>query len=251
MGIVSDSTDMPRSQIKTFISILLGTSILALLSLLYAGPRSGKNPKVISDEDAGLLIVGTIINSENNQNIALLKHSKTGSVKAVRIGFKFFEYTIESIHEKYLIARDIKENNYLLIYRNVFAPEFLDSNKFKKNVPGQGEEIERYKNTIRLTARFRDHIVEQKLQSVLMDATVLPHKVNDIFVGFRLFQITKGSLYEKAGFKNDDIITSINGSKLENISSAIKILHSLKKADKIQIDYIRAGVEQTSEIIIN
>ncbi len=48
-------------------------------------------------------------------------------------------------------------------------------------------------------------------------------------MGLRLFAIKPDSLYTKIGLKNGDIMMSINGKSLADLSEAIKLFETLKE----------------------
>ena len=62
-----------------------------------------------------------------------------------------------------------------------------------------------------------------------MQATAEPYFQNGQIMGFKLSQIDADSIYDKSGVRDSDVITAINGNQLNNVSAAIKLLHSLKK----------------------
>ena len=81
-----------------------------------------------------------------------------------------------------------------------------------------------------------------------MQATAEPVVSGGQMIGFRLYQIDADSIFSKAGIRDDDIITSLNGIKLASIASAISTLKSLKDSTSIEIEYKRAGVAKSIAI---
>jgi general secretion pathway protein C len=60
----------------------------------------------------------------------------------------------------------------------------------------------------------------------------------------RLFAIKTGSLYEKVGLRNGDILKSINGNSLGDISQALKLFEKLKEERSITLLLERAKKER-------
>ena len=58
-------------------------------------------------------------------------------------------------------------------------------------------------------------------------------------IGFRLFAIRRGSLFDKIGLKNGDIITSINGTEMNDPSRAVSLLQELRDANDLSVKVIR------------
>jgi type II secretion system protein C len=65
--------------------------------------------------------------------------------------------------------------------------------------------------------------------NVLTQARAVPYFENGVPAGYRFFQITPGSVYDKLGLKNGDVVAGINGQPLTDPSKAFEFLNSLKE----------------------
>ena len=69
-------------------------------------------------------------------------------------------------------------------------------------------------------------------------------KENGKQVGYRLQPQQKGAeLMQQAGLEADDVITEINGIKLDNPQNGIGALRQLSTADSVSITVVRNGTE--------
>jgi type II secretion system protein C len=75
----------------------------------------------------------------------------------------------------------------------------------------------------------------ENLPLLLTQARAVPYFKEGRSIGLRLFAIKSGSLYEKIGLKNGDIIKSINGNSLGDISQALKLFEQLKQERSISL----------------
>lgn len=75
----------------------------------------------------------------------------------------------------------------------------------------------------------------QNLPLLLTQARAVPYFKGGQSVGLRLFAIKTGSLYEKVGLKNGDILKSINGNSLSDITQAAKLFEMLKQEKSISV----------------
>ncbi len=75
----------------------------------------------------------------------------------------------------------------------------------------------------------------ENLPLLLTQARAVPYFKEGRSVGLRLFAIKSGSLYEKIGLKNGDILRSINGNSLGDISQAMKLFDQLKQERSINL----------------
>jgi general secretion pathway protein C len=75
----------------------------------------------------------------------------------------------------------------------------------------------------------------ENLPLLLTQARAVPYFKEGRSIGLRLFAIKNGSLYEKIGLKNGDILKSINGNSLGDISQALKLFEQLKQERSINL----------------
>ena len=68
--------------------------------------------------------------------------------------------------------------------------------------------------------------------------------------GFRVFQIKPGSLFEKMGMKDQDVIKRVNGQDLDSFEKATGLFGALRNEKTISIDIVRNGarINYTYEI---
>ncbi len=58
-------------------------------------------------------------------------------------------------------------------------------------------------------------------------------------LGLEVIEVTAGSAAEKAGLKVGDIITAINGKKLNSVDGLVNVIRSNAPGDKIHVDFLR------------
>ena len=84
----------------------------------------------------------------------------------------------------------------------------------------------------------------ENLPLLLTQARAVPYFKDGRAIGLRLFAIKTGSLYEKVGLRNGDILKSINGNSLGDISQALKLFEKLKEERSITLLLERAKKER-------
>lgn len=84
------------------------------------------------------------------------------------------------------------------------------------------------------------------LPRLLSQARAVPYFRNGQSIGMRLFAIRRGSLYEKLGLKNGDIILSVNDNSVNDPAQALKIFEQLKNERSINLELERNG--QSSQL---
>jgi general secretion pathway protein C len=83
------------------------------------------------------------------------------------------------------------------------------------------------------------------LNDVAMQARIVPSFRDGKAVGFKLFSIRPGSIYERLGIKNGDVITRINGFDLNSPEKALEIYSKLREAPRIYLELERGSVPLT------
>ncbi|MCB0355071.1 MAG: hypothetical protein KDD64_16175, partial [Bdellovibrionales bacterium] len=83
------------------------------------------------------------------------------------------------------------------------------------------------------------------LPLLLTQARAVPYFKDGKAIGLRLFAIKTGSLYEKIGLKNGDILKTINGKNLGDISEAMKLFENLRKERSLTLVLERNRKEST------
>lgn len=228
--------------------------LAAALTLAATAPVIADDVIKSDGTDIGIVIMGSIVQKDTNENVALIKE-ETGTVKAVKKDYVIMDkYKVINVTAQYIevITRDAK---HYLVYQDKFAGSFAPK---KSGGPGlaatdgfKEEGFERTKDKIVMTAMYRDKLVQQDLAKVLMQATAEPFMENGQIAGFRMSQIDEGSIYQKAGLKDGDVVTNINGSELNSVAGSIALLKSLKGADSLEVEIKRDGIPMKFTISIN
>jgi general secretion pathway protein C len=79
----------------------------------------------------------------------------------------------------------------------------------------------------------------QNLPLLLTQARAVPYFKDGKSIGLRLFSIKSGSMYEKIGLQNGDILKTINGNSLSDISQAMRLFETLKEERSIAVSLER------------
>lgn len=83
------------------------------------------------------------------------------------------------------------------------------------------------------------------INKILTQARAVPNFENGQPSGYKLFQIVPGSIYEKLGFKNGDVVAGVNGEPMADPSKAFEMMNELKSSNHVEINVKRNGKEET------
>jgi general secretion pathway protein C len=85
----------------------------------------------------------------------------------------------------------------------------------------------------------------ENMNQILTQARALPYMEAGKTVGFRISEIVAGSIYEKIGLKNGDVIQKVNAQDVDDPGKFFQLYQGLKEEKNISIDLMRNGQRQT------
>ncbi len=85
----------------------------------------------------------------------------------------------------------------------------------------------------------------ENLNQLLTQARALPYTEQGKIIGFRISEIVPGSLYEKLGLQNGDVVQKINSQDVDDPAKFFQMYQNLKEERNVSIDLIRNGQRQT------
>ena len=79
----------------------------------------------------------------------------------------------------------------------------------------------------------------ENMSQLFTQIRAVPHFEGGQSIGFRLFAIRRGSLFDRIGLKNGDIIRSINGNEMTDPSKAMGLLQELRDSNNLDVEITR------------
>lgn len=193
-----------------------------------------------------LNLIGTVILKNETRSVATIEDKGENQVYPVRID--------DELPGKIKI---LSIEAYKVIFRNVASgrKEFIDmpqdGNGTKISVgtassrrpPGTGIE-QTAPNTFNIPRTDLDKYLSN-INDVLTQARAIPHFENGQPAGYKLIQIVQGSVYEKLGLKNGDILCGVNGENINDPARAFELMNQLKTASALELCVKRDGSTTT------
>jgi general secretion pathway protein C len=85
----------------------------------------------------------------------------------------------------------------------------------------------------------------ENMNQILTQARAVPYLEQGKTVGFRISEIVPGSIYEKIGLVNGDVIQKVNSQEVDDPAKFFQLYQGLRNERNISIDLIRSGQRQT------
>jgi len=79
----------------------------------------------------------------------------------------------------------------------------------------------------------------ENMSQLFTQIRAVPHFEGVEATGFRLFAIRRGSIFDKIGLKNGDIIRSVNGQAMNDPTRALALLEELRDASDLAVSVTR------------
>lgn len=198
-----------------------------------------------------LTLLGVIVIQDSKKSVASIEDKGSNQVVAV--------------HEGDLITREatadrIEEGKVIFFNQNTNRREFIElpkdmilaSRKAAPASPKAGGIQKTSENHFVIDRKEVDKAMAD-INTILTDARCVPEFKAGRPAGYRCFQITPGSIYDKLGLKENDIICGLNGQDVNDPSKAFAVLGSLKDPGtrSIQICIERNGMQTNMQYDIN
>jgi general secretion pathway protein C len=233
---------LSRKSIESELEGRLGTILSTSTSNAQPTPEIERNWKIISDTKVfgtlggppvatntapppsplSLTLIGTFV-TDGQEPYAIIEDKKKQTQDMFLLGDSIFEQaTLKKIHQDRV---EIERLGKLEVLR-------LDDFGGGDSPTGDG-----------ISSNGDDFVVDEaeldkgleNLPLLLTQARAVPYFKDGRSIGLRLFAIKTGSLYEKIGLKNGDILKSINGNSLADITQALKLFEQLKQERSINL----------------
>jgi type II secretion system protein C len=189
------------------------------------------------------LVLGVIASDEPGRGVVLLKTKDKDQALAAKVG--------QEIQDGVTIIRATRRFVTFRIDRRTEEVEVGGTVDVLNVGPVASLEtggLERVGNKVTMTAGFRDEILKNQMTKVMMQAASVPYYEGNKLIGFRLWEIEPGSVYDRAGLANGDIVTQLNEQPLSDVGRAIKVMQSLRNEARIEISFIRKQKPMTIEV---
>jgi general secretion pathway protein C len=190
-------------------------------------------------------LVGTIVVNDPARSVAAIKLKKEKKVEAFVINDVVLgKATVVSIARKKVIMKNNVTGGLEYIELKEGKVEDLSTRDITKTG------IRRVSEDHILVDKGEVDRAMENINELLMQARAVPHMENGKVAGFKIFGIRPGSLYEKLGAKNGDVIKNVNGVDIKDPASAMGLYNQLRTQDKFEINLDRNGENKTFRIDI-
>jgi type II secretion system protein C len=186
-------------------------------------------------------LIGTVIFRNPARSLAAVQDKSDNKLYPVRVGDQMGDNVqILSVEPRRVIFINTtaRRKEYIEIPEDTTIKISTGSSGAKTGGAGGINQVEENKFVI-----SRSEIDSQmaNFNVLITQARAVPEMRGGQMVGFKLMQIVPNSFYQKAGFKENDIIKSVNGERITDAAKALELLQGLKSMPSLDMVIERGG----------
>lgn len=125
-----------------------------------------------------------------------------------------------------------------------------DKEESPSAAPAENDGVRKISETEYILSQDEVDKALSNLNALATQARIVPSFKNGQSNGFRIYSIKPGSLFQKIGIKNGDVIQRINSMDINSPEKALEIYSKLKTEKNLQIDLLRRGSKTTLDYTV-
>ncbi len=223
---------------------------IAKRDLFAAVPTSEPQPvggTTLRAAPASLQLLGT--GSRGDKAFAVVEDAKTKVQRILTVGDKVDDAEVVDIGWRHMVLRRAGQEELLLVPPNLSGDGSASaSTTAVSNTPaaaGDGEQIRKIGDDRYLVAQAEVEHSMSNLSELFTQMRAVPNMQDGKTNGFRLFAIRSGSLFQKIGLQNNDVVQRINGIDLNDPGKAMSLFQDLQGETRLSVDVVRGGETRT------
>lgn len=214
-------------------------------------PNLVTNPNQCNPPTLDIKIVGTIYMGDKNSIVtvreASYSHADTYKVNDMLIGRDNVQ--IVAIERKRMVI----DNNGSRECYEIEQPKTSVASNYKPTKPTEKKKplTQRDGNTVVLSSEWVEKELGPGFSKVIQSARLVPNTTDgDRVNGFKIFAIKSGTLFNKIGLRNGDIIQRVNDVSLEQVEQGFALYQTFQEDQEIVFNIVRKDNPQTISVMI-
>lgn len=195
-------------------------------------------------------LIGVVYFEDSAKSIAAVQDSSLNRIFPVQVGDSILDKAnIEKIEEYRVVFTNRQNGNLEYVEMPHKDFEFPISSQFQPStlsaVRKATDGINQLDETHYQIERSTIDKQMANLNDILQQARAIPNFENGMLNGYKILQVTPGSIYEQLGIHNGDVITSFNGNAVTDSGKALALLNDLRNQSQVSLNVKRGGVPMT------
>ena len=201
-------------------------------------------------------LINTIVLQNSKKSLATVRIPGKSKPQSIREGFEIKGIgKLGKINRLKIIVLNKKKNRceYIENRDKRFEKKFkkkriqiLSKSEGKKALKKKKKGISSVGNNFKIKKSVRDNALKN-IQNVLTQARAIQIKNPDGSLAFKMTDVVPGSIYSQLDIKDGDIISEINGKKIENINEILTLFGKIKDIDNLSLTILKDGQKQEKD----
>ncbi len=197
--------------------------------------RTPAAPALPSVDELGLRLVGTIAGGPTTSR-AIIQNTKSNTSDFYRIGDTVASATVEAVRRGEVVLR--YQDRSLVLKQCSGATADKGQQKTEAAAPKADS---RSPSSPVAAAPSPESARTGSMSEIFRKATIEPYVRNDRTEGLRITGLDQIPLASAFGFKNGDIVQTVNGQQLTSKQKAFQVLQKARTQSKVSIRILRDG----------
>ncbi len=184
--------------------------------------------------ELNLKLWGTVANEGGSSAFAVIEEVKTRKQSLYRAGDSIQNATVKAIlREKVILSVNGKDE---ILEMVMASSEKAPARQTRTRAPAQ--------KTITLQRSFVNDAV-QNIGNLLGQVRIRPHFEKGKPSGLSMTGIRPNSIFRKMGLRSGDVLTGVEGQKIQSVNDVIGLYEKLKSSSKVNLEVKRRNRMQT------
>ncbi len=201
----------------------------------------------LKETDLKLKLWGTVT-GQNKRAYAVIEDTKAREQNLYRTGDSIQKAVVKLILREKVVLR-VDDRDEILAMEEINSKPGRRSLRSSSPAGAPKLPVSSYPRKIRLKGDQIEKAMEN-LGQLMQQANLRPHIVDGQPAGISITGIKPNAIFRKMRLRNGDVITGLNGSSIESVEDAVKVVEQLSSGSNIQLQIKRRGREQTLDYSI-
>lgn len=218
------------------------------------GPTTQSDPTGMAVKSAlPLNLVGTLILHDENRSVATIEDKSASMVYPMQVN--------DEIPNKIKITK-VEARRATFVNKGNNRNEYIELPEEKTGLqnpiittgraaPSVGGGIEKVAPTQFNVSRSEVDKSLADFNNILTQARAVPNFENGVAAGYKFFQVVPGSIFDKLGIQNGDVITGLNGTPINDPAKAFEMITELKTSNHLELQMKKDGKPVTNSYDIH
>lgn len=220
-------------------------------NLFNTKTETGQQPKLnietLKPTDLKLKLFGTVT-GDKNKAYAVIEETEKRRQNLYRIGDTIQNASIKMILREKVVLRVNGKDEILEIEevssgsRDSGRPSSIANRRSQKRRPFKRSSTADSQNITLDRSKIESAV--KNVSDLMKNVRIQPHFTDGQPDGFRLTGVRPNSFFSNMGLKSGDVITGVDGKKIESVDDAFKLYQGLQSSSNIQLQLKRKGQQK-------